>query len=434
MSDREYHDLMWNGIAYAVMAGASLVTLVGLYLVVPALRRRLLPLSRLRPGAWNGRDVVSAFVIFFCVPLLIVLLLFPMGFFVPLIGPAPGLDPPDTPALNLYLERASVISGPLILTAVLACLFAVLYIRSGTRPHHYGLSWSRWPANVALGLLAFVLATPLVLGIYALATSVYDSNLHKLTILGQHHPEWWEWALIGFQAVVAAPLLEEILVRGILQGWLRRATLSGHLGILSFTILLPGWAFASYLAEERQAGFEYGKLTPILFALLLATIYGWWMYRLTRRFALNELEIQLWQPLAGEPTLDPASEEERTKRHRQTREWDEQRRQQWADANATLAIFGSAMLFGLMHYVNWPAPIPLFGMGLVLGWLASRTQSLIGPITFHALFNLLNFIFLYGSVLTAPPQNGNALTTPVRPSVVGSMTTSVPASLLPLRK
>jgi membrane protease YdiL (CAAX protease family) len=184
-----------------------------------------------------------------------------------------------------------------------------------------------------------------------------------------------------------------------------------------------------------KAGFEFGKLTPVLFALLLATIYGWWMYRLSRRFALNELEIQLWQPLASELTLDEASEEaRRERRHRQRREKDERRHQQWASANATLAIFGSAMLFGLMHCENWPAPIPLFGMGLVLGWLASRTQNLIGPITFHALFNLLNFIVLYGSVVNAPPPNGNALTTPVRPSVVGSMTTSIPTSLLPLRK
>jgi membrane protease YdiL (CAAX protease family) len=36
----------------------------------------------------------------------------------------------------------------------------------------------------------------------------------------------------------------------------------------------------------------------------------------------------------------------------------------------------------------------------MLRWLAYRTQSLIGPIVFHMLFNLSTFIALYASVLS----------------------------------
>ena len=43
-------------------------------------------------------------------------------------------------------------------------------------------------------------------------------------------------------------------------------------------------------------------------------------------------------------------------------------------------------------------------MALVLGWLKYRTQSLIAPITFHALFNLIAFTALYGSVHTTAPR------------------------------
>lgn len=51
------------------------------------------------------------------------------------------------------------------------------------------------------------------------------------------------------------------------------------------------------------------------------------------------------------------------------------------------AVFGTALLFGMLHVGVWPTPIPLFVLGLGLGWLAWRTQSLVGPIVLHALFN-----------------------------------------------
>jgi len=42
--------------------------------------------------------------------------------------------------------------------------------------------------------------------------------------------------------------------------------------------------------------------------------------------------------------------------------------------------------------------MPLMVLGVVLGWLARRTQSLIAPIMLHALFNLVAFFGLYGFV------------------------------------
>jgi membrane protease YdiL (CAAX protease family) len=51
------------------------------------------------------------------------------------------------------------------------------------------------------------------------------------------------------------------------------------------------------------------------------------------------------------------------------------------------AIYATALLFGAFHAAVWPSPIALFVLGLGLGWLAWRTQSLTGPIFVHALFN-----------------------------------------------
>src|SRR5262249_3876298 len=50
-------------------------------------------------------------------------------------------------------------------------------------------------------------------------------------------------------------------------------------------------------------------------------------------------------------------------------------------ARARLSIYGSAMLFAVVH--GWPQSVPLFVLGLGLGWLAYRTQSLIGCMVCH---------------------------------------------------
>lgn len=60
-----------------------------------------------------------------------------------------------------------------------------------------------------------------------------------------------------------------------------------------------------------------------------------------------------------------------------------------------IPICGSALLWAMFHVSVWPTPIPLFVMGLGLGWLAWRTQSVIGPIVWHSLFNTLAFLVLY---------------------------------------
>ena len=66
---------------------------------------------------------------------------------------------------------------------------------------------------------------------------------------------------------------------------------------------------------------------------------------------------------------------------------------EWAWAQARLSIYGSAMLWAVVH--PWPGSIPLVVLGLGLGWLALRTQSLIGPMVCHALFNSIACLVLY---------------------------------------
>ena len=65
----------------------------------------------------------------------------------------------------------------------------------------------------------------------------------------------------------------------------------------------------------------------------------------------------------------------------------------WKIACARWSIVGTSMFFALVHGA-WPTPIALFFLGLVLGWLAYRTQSLVPAIVVHGLFNLVSFLAL----------------------------------------
>ena len=91
-------------------------------------------------------------------------------------------------------------------------------------------------------------------------------------------------------------MLEEIVFRGILQGWLRRTSLSGHLTLLTVTILFVAINLAQFDPAQQAWEFSYTDLAPTGFVLALAIGYGCLMYYLARRFGLSEAEIQHWQP------------------------------------------------------------------------------------------------------------------------------------------
>jgi membrane protease YdiL (CAAX protease family) len=63
-------------------------------------------------------------------------------------------------------------------------------------------------------------------------------------------------------------------------------------------------------------------------------------------------------------------------------------------AQSAGAIYGTALLFASAHSFAWPTPVSLFVLALALGYLAYRTQSLVGPMLLHALFNGVSVVIL----------------------------------------
>src|SRR5689334_14570687 len=64
VDDKLIEQVETEALAYGIVAGAALLALAGLFFGTSALRRRWLPLRRLRPVEWTGAEVILAFCIF----------------------------------------------------------------------------------------------------------------------------------------------------------------------------------------------------------------------------------------------------------------------------------------------------------------------------------------------------------------------------------
>ncbi len=339
------------------------------------------PPPRNEPAPWTGRDLaVALFLVYIFWPALSFQLLQSSGFFdrlygadvvalrVPkdrgaeppgereavrtrlafLAGPgAARLDAVEAEARRMAIIRlnawAQAVAFPLQALTVPVVFFAL----SGVSPGRIGLTRRRLGRNLLAGVGAWILITPLVFGVHWAVLDLFHRadpeavQEHALTRLALQGPTRTEWALLAFSAVVAAPVLEEIIFRGALQPWFAGLPNGGHAAMaaaLAAALVMR----QSQLAEAWRHGGE-GLLTaalPALFVLALAPFY---------------LAVARRPPRPDSP-----------------------------------AVFGTALLFASMHATVWPTPVPLFVLGLGLGALASRTGSLVGPMVLHGLFNAVS--------------------------------------------
>jgi membrane protease YdiL (CAAX protease family) len=133
--------------------------------------------------------------------------------------------------------------------------------------------------------------------------------------------------------------MEELVFRGLLLRWLGRQEWGGHVAMFLAFLAAVGWQPDTWrvLLEGSPWQTWILVLAPPLFVLLMVPGYVYVCRRQRTSF--------------------PA------------------------------ALYGTSLLFGIMHGFAWPSPVSLFVLALGLGWLMHRTQSLVGPIVLHSLFN-----------------------------------------------
>jgi len=367
-------ELHYHLLAYGMVAAAAAT----LAFCSWALSRRgpWLPLQRARRVDWDGGQVTFAFLAMILLPSIVEAGLLARGFFHMIYGQEPS-------SIRQHLW-SNLISFPFIIATILV----TLYLSRGTRPSDLGLTRARLLRNVTLGGSAWFPLTVATLAVHFVVLHLIQAEDHPLVDLVKEGLLPWEWTLIVAEALAAAPFLEELLFRGVLQGWLSRCSRSGHIAVMVATLLVAGlpYFFAGPNKEPEPA--------PLLFALFLVPGYLLTVLRHgpTAVFTPREPEPPLPQTAdsirAGAPPVFDYNGIQLRNQATHALLFNPPRR------FPLPAIFGSSMLWAVFHSSVWPSPIALFLLGLGLGWLTYRTQSLGSSLLVHVLFNGVAFLVL----------------------------------------
>ncbi|HXD88133.1 MAG TPA: CPBP family intramembrane glutamic endopeptidase [Urbifossiella sp.] len=320
-----------------IAAGAVPVGIAAL-----ALARRagapLVPPPRKRPVPWGGFELLFVFLFAVVAPMeLVNRLLLELGFYRAVYGP----DAPPEAWQAMQSLWAAVFFTPLYIVS-LALIGRALYGNPQAQKH------SSIAARVALGVVAWIVLHPVVAIIHGITTAIFvgfDWVLDEHPLAKSFHdgrPEI-DGILLVVQAAIATPILEELLFRGLLLPWILGKRYRAALAMV-FVLLVT--AAASY---DRGVNDFSRAIGPIGFASVMLA-----------GFALLQV-----LPLRKRRTLT--------------------------------AIYASAACFAAVHMSVWPTPIPLFVLGLGLGWLAFRTRGILAPAIVHGLFNAVSVLFVLGA-------------------------------------
>jgi membrane protease YdiL (CAAX protease family) len=305
------------------------------------------------PVPWTGPEVLLALcLVYIAWPLAVFQLLLGSGLYSWYYGPdRVAAWQADPAAHRLFNYRLGLWATDAAFPFQAATIPALLYALSGTRPYQLGLTRRQLGRNLLVGLVGALVLVPTVSGVHYLVTALYRSWVaapteeHPLAQVAQLGLSPIEWVLLVGSAVVAAPVVEELVFRGLLQPWFAKRR-EGGAAAMALALLT---ALAMRLGEIKAAlprgpWAVTGECMPALFVLALVPVFL----------------LVRWR---SRTPVGPA-------------------------------IFGTAVLFAAFHSGVWPSPVPLLLLALGLGYLAYRAQSLAAPMLIHALFNGVSCVLL----------------------------------------
>jgi membrane protease YdiL (CAAX protease family) len=208
-----------------------------------------------------------------------------------------------------------------------------------------------WLARIALASACWTLLTPLVLTVHGLTVWFYEQSgtqpqQHPLTQIDTTVP--YNVVLLIIQACIAAPWVEEYLLRGL---------------------VLP-WLIAAHRRDDPHPNSDPLPTLPRWVRPWLVMGLAWG----AAQQATSPGALWLWFTLAAGLAVLQCT------RFAHRRHW--------------VAIYVSATLFALLHSHVWPSPIPLWLLGMGLGWLAVWTRGITSAVFMHAMFNLVSTLYL----------------------------------------
>ena len=298
-------------------------------------RQQLLPAGPRREVPWRGIHVGVAFLVYIVLPQSAFLLArwrFDLA--------SISKEDLKNPEIIVLLMAAQSV----LFLLAMALIATYLRIDLAVDRSDLGYSAREIGKDLVLGVCAFVAIAPPVFALQSFLVLVYRQwydgpALHPIieTIMDQPTPSILIWSTIS--AVLVAPLVEEFLFRVVLQGWLERV----------------------------------GRGTRLAIQIL------------------RQNERRLENP------MDDANEENPYAAPSVTSDAGHpvQRTESTPERLMPAPILISAMLFAVFHLGQGPAPIPLFLLALVLGYLYQKTHRILPSLVVHFLLNGTTMLVLW---------------------------------------
>jgi membrane protease YdiL (CAAX protease family) len=249
---------------------------------------------------------------------------------VPGIWSLPGQSDGIPPRENIYVITTSVFVRLIVVFAALAYKFDPRRVRP-SEAAYIG-------SQVRVGVVVWLVLAPLTFTVHfataALSDRLGGTDPHPLSRLRPDQSIWI--TLLFFASVcVVTPIGEELIFRRTLTSW---AVRTSHSWCLVATAVVAAVLFGN------------GRVGPAAFVAVVAGL------------TLMLPKVRQWQ-----------------------------RRFPVRSARAAVT---SGVLFAAMHSFAWPTPVPLFVLGVGLGWLTLRTRSVVGPVVCHGLLNAVSTVYL----------------------------------------
>lgn len=282
----------------------------------------------------------------------------------------------------------SLINGVLL---VLVPALLALAARSWSVLRHLGIERAGLGRDLRAGALAFLLMTPVVYLIQGAAVLVWKPHKHPLEKMVLENPTAGIALLAFVSAVILAPAAEELVFRGIIQGWLAGLFLRPRAGNLTAE---PGPDDLGDPIDMVVGGQDAGAIPGVIQGSLVwppaphPSGRGWG-------------SGDGGQDLPPESTVTPDVPAPAGP----TR---------WARA---MPVVLTSAFFAAVHAPQWPAPIAIFLLSLGLGAVYQRTGSVLASFTMHALFNGLSTLMLFYATLSGAQPGAPEPPAPVKKAV-----------------
>jgi membrane protease YdiL (CAAX protease family) len=387
----ELEKLGMTALSFGILAAVGGLISLGLWRLLPRDSRRLLFWPRWRPVTWTGLDVWVAFAVLLFGPALFAGPLERSGFFTFLYGAQAAGD--------VFKEHKALWVTAIAFPFQVGLILGWFAGMRGAPPARLGLTCRRAAQDVVTGYLTWLVLAPAALLLYWAVLLFVEAQTHPLEQLTTRPLLEVDWIVLALLALVTAPLMEELLFRGILLRWQLHRSLDAQVAVGAVALGV------SILFGVGKTG-DYNP-GPTIFTLVMLPGYVLIPYLAAR------LRGQAPRPAAepsdrGRPAEDGAFSADgpdgRPPRGEGFATWQDNflaglvRFFQLASekrVNALLAMYSNGLLFAAFHASVWPTPIPLFLLGVGLAWLAYRTQSLVSTMVAHSLFNGVACLYLF---------------------------------------